>query len=239
MFAKIDDAIRLSKKRPQFIGFLDEAEVFKASSYLKSKNAGYVFWGGHNEAERKILAFYPDYIVPEKLDYPISAISFLYRKGEELNHRNFLGSFMSLGLTRSSIGDILIEDGRCVAFIKREHEALFLQDLSKIGRVGVKVSAGFELPLPVAHNFENLKGVVASVRLDCIVAFLMRTSREKACEAVRQGLVSVNHNEVSSVSDKLKTGDIISIRKKGRFVLDDCGPLTSKGRLVINARKYI
>ena len=68
---------------------------------------------------------------------------------------------------------------------------------------------------------------------------LTEAGREKAAQMVHAGLVSVNHREADSVSHRVNEGDIISIRRYGRFIVDMLGPVTKKGRLSVKCRKYI
>ena len=44
---------------------------------------------------------------------------------------------MSLGIERDSVGDILVEDGRCVVFVKNELKNYITSQIFKIGNVGV------------------------------------------------------------------------------------------------------
>ena len=76
-----------------------------------------------------------------------------------------------------------------------------------------------------------------SARVEELLARM--TLEEKAAQMVSGGHVSINHREVTSVSAKVEEGDIISIRRCGRFVVDSLGPRTKKGRLSIKCRKYI
>lgn len=245
LLAKLRDGISLSQKRPFFLGFLDEAEAASCETFLKkSRETNWLFWGGYEEAERRILGLFPDYLDSQAEDFPraelfpLVPLTFLFRESDFLSHRDFLGSFMALGIERDVIGDILVGQGRCIAFIRREMEAYFLQNLRKIGRVGVRMVSGMEGELPYQREFETLPGVVASPRLDCLVAFLCRTSREKAAGLITAGMVMRNHKEVLSVSEQLKEGDSLSVRKHGKFIIDRLGPLTGKGRLSVQCRKY-
>ena len=145
---------------------------------------------------------------------------------------------MQLGIERSVVGDILVGEGRTVAFIHQEMERYFLDNLRKIGRMGVKIAVGCEEPLPSIREYKDISGVVASDRLDCIAALLCRTSREKAARLITSGAVMVDHQEVLSVDRRLEEGDVISVRGHGKFVLDSFGPLTGKGRLTVKCRKY-
>lgn len=236
---KLKDGIALSQKRPWFLGFLSEEEAAVCIDFLKwEKELQYSFFGGHPEAERRILGLFPDFLAPEETHFPLTALTFTYRDEATLSHRDFLGSFMALGIERSTVGDILPGQGVCIAFVRSELADFFLQNLQKIGREGVKIAKGIYAPLPNAHEFETFSGVIASDRLDCMVAFLCRTGRSKAAELISMGLVSRNHRETLSVSEKLREGDTLSIRKYGKFIIDRFGPLTAKGRLTVQCRKY-
>lgn len=236
--AKLRDGIKLANKRPYFIGFLDEAEATFCEDFLRKERCDYLFWGGFDDAERCVLGIFPDYLSPESSLFPLCAITFTFRDEDKLSHRDFLGSFMGLGVERSVIGDILVENGRCVAFVRSEMQEYFLQNIRKIGRTGVKISLGAQPPLPSNHEFEDISGVIASQRIDCLVALLCRTGREKAASLITSGSVMLNHREILSVSEHVNEGDKLSVRKYGKFVIDRLGPLTSKGRLSVKCRKF-
>lgn len=197
-----------------------------------------MLWGGYEEAQRKVAGVFPEYLDPSPDQFPIAPLTFFYRQEDSLTHRDFLGAFMGLGLERSVVGDILLEQGRCVAFVKLEMADYFLQNIRKVGKAGVRGEAGLLGGLPVGFGFLDVSGVVASERLDCLVAFLCRISREKAAAMVGGGLVAVNHRESLSGALRIKEGDLLSVRGKGRFLVDRLGPHTGKGRLSVQCRKY-
>ncbi len=238
--ARIDDALRLARKAPHFIGFLDPGERAEAEDYLRYNNQyEHMFFGGYDEAERSFLGVFPDYLEPMGDYFPIAAITFTYKPQYELSHRDFLGSLMAQGITRSSLGDILIEKGRAVIFIKEELQEYIMTNISKIGKVGVTPLSGFEGELPVSHHFQEISGVIASMRLDCVVAFLAGASRDKAATLISSGLVTANYREATSNSAPVNEGTVISIRGKGKFIVDVIGPQTKKGRTIVKCRKYI
>lgn len=238
--AKVADCVRLGEKRPAFLGFLDLSERAAAEDYLRHCRAeNYRFFGGWADAERVLLGVFPDYLEPDESLFPLVGLTVQYRKQDTLSHRDFLGSFLAQGVVRASVGDILVEAGRAVLFVKTELAPHFLSQIEKIGRVGVRITEGFSEPLPIAHSFQPIDGVIASERLDCLVALLTSSGREKAAQMITGGLVSVNHRETLSVSARIAQGDTISIRRCGRFIVDSLGPKTKKGRLSIKCRKYI
>lgn len=239
LLRKLEDGIALSQKRPWFLGFLSEEELAECEDALKWRaDVRYLAYGGYEQAQRKLLGLFPEYADPDPAEFPLTPITFTYRTADTLTHRDFLGSFMALGVERSVIGDIVPGSGSCTAFLRSEMVDYFTQNLHKIGRVGVKITVGLEQELTVTQEFETLTGVVASERLDCIVAFLCHTGRTKAAELITAGMVAKNHREVLSVSERLSEGDTLSVRKYGKFLIDRLGPKTAKGRLAIACRKY-
>lgn len=240
--AKLCDAVRLAQSgsQPRFVGFLDERQALAAQktiNHILFKN--YMLYGGYDGSERVVFGAFPDFIAPDAAKFPISAVTASYRACDRLTHRDFLGALLANGIQRETLGDILVEEGRCVIFARSEISEFILSQTQKIGRVGVRLVKGAMQPLPSGRNFEDFSAVVASARLDCIVAAAIGTSREKSSEIIRAGLVMLNHEVNTSVSAVVAPDSKLSIRGKGRFVLDRLGPMTKKGRLSIAGRKYI
>ena len=72
----------------------------------------YQMSGGYDYAERQMVAFIPDALFYE-WDYPVQCIRICpaYPKfAEKLSHRDVLGALMSLGIERSKIGDLIVND---------------------------------------------------------------------------------------------------------------------------------
>lgn len=240
--AKLRDAVRLAQSggRPRFVGFLDERQsVFAQKLMLNICFKNYMLWGGHGDSERVVFGAFPDFLTPEDAAFPVTALTAAFRRCDTLTHRDFLGALLANGIQRETLGDILVGEGYCILFVRSEISDFILSQTEKIGRVGVTLTVGISEPLPEGGKFEDFSAVVASARLDCIVAVAVSTSREKSSELIRAGLVMLNHEVNTSVSASVAEGNKLSIRGKGRFVLDRLGPVTKKGRLSIAGRKYI
>ncbi|CAB1248657.1 MAG: YlmH/Sll1252 family protein [Oscillospiraceae bacterium] len=242
LLAKIKDAVALSQQRgyAHFVGFLDERAAAVSRQYMEStyfKN--YMLWGGFAEAERVVFGAFPDFLEPSPEAFPISAVTASFRQCDSLSHRDFLGAFLGAGLKRKSIGDILVEQGRAIVFCREELKPFLLSQIVKVGRVGVKLSEGAKKPLPHAHTYQELNGVVASARLDCLTAAMVGMSREKAATMIAEGGVEVNHFVQISSSKELQEGDLLSIHGKGRYQITRLGPVTKKGRLSFAGKKYV
>lgn len=245
-FAKLADMVNRCERDGYsvFSSFLDERQCAEADMWCRRNTGGlnYTFHGGFPVANRKMLAVYPDYCGEYIRDeFPIKCLTFTYRKEDKLNHRDFLGSFMGLMLKRETIGDIVVAEGITQAAVMEVAAKDIVSSLSKIGRTGVKISdkRDFELSISELQQFREISGTVASLRLDCVTALAANVSREKASAFIKADRVDVNHFTVTSVSQELKEGDILSIRGYGRFILSAVNGLTRKNRIHIILKKYI
>lgn len=226
---------------PRVLGFLDERQQeIVRSCAAAARWERYAFYGGCPDAERAFVGIFPDYMDPaDQSVYPIVSVTFTFRPQDTLTHRDFLGTFMSLQIKRETVGDILVEEGRCVAFFHQAVLPLLKDEVKNVGGTAVRLSLEPPQTLPSRFQLEPLAGVVSSLRLDCVVALLTGKSRELAAQLIHAGKVTVNHAEALSVSDKVEEGDRISVRGFGRFRLDAPGETTRKGRIHIRYQKYV
>ena len=239
--SRINDAIRIcdTSATPKFVGFLRPEEVAEITTACRLQGCKYSFFGGYADAERVYFGAFPDWCDGGEEYFPISALTFTFRESEQLSHRNFLGTFMSLGITRETVGDILIEKGRAVAFFSSDIVGFVKNQITKISGAGVTVSEGFALPLPGMTGFSEFTDTVASARLDCVVASLICGSRSRACELIEQKLVLVNSVCCDRPVKTVKSGDTVTVRSKGKFIIDSIDGKTKKDRLILKAKKYI
>ena len=239
LLARLDDALRHCEHtgRPSFLGFLSEKEASVSREYLSHASDNYEFFGGYDGALRTVLGLIPAGMT--NLAFPIVSLTFSFRKQDKLSHRDFLGAIMGLGLARETIGDILVEEGRAVVFVEPSAAKYILSEINKVGRVGVKVEEGASYPLPEISELKEFTVTVASVRLDCVVASLCSVSRKDAAELIEKEFVSVNSFVCEKITGKVKNGDTISVRKKGRFVIKSVDGVSKKGRTVMIFDKYI
>ena len=146
--SQLDDGVYLCQQRqkPYFFPFLSERKQAVAKRYLDSSGfLTYRFYGGYEDSERKVLGLY---FYDEIEDFPVTALEITFRKADKLTHRDFLGALMSLGIERDTVGDILVEDGRCVVFVKSEISSYITSQLFKIGSAGVKIKEADPDTLP-------------------------------------------------------------------------------------------
>lgn len=231
---KAYDAITLSEQRnfPRFLGFLNEHE----SLYLRQNlphHADVLFYGGYAEATRLMLG-----ACAVEDDFPITALEFTYKPEYELRHRDFLGSLMALGIRRDTLGDILTDKGRTVIFVRDDIAPYILDNVEKIGKVGVNIGYADTADLPVPDDFDDKVFTLSSLRLDTFVATAANLSRDKAAQLIKNQMVMVNHVIEDGVSSRLQEGMTVTIRKYGKFVLTAMLGASRKGKLRIAVRHY-
>ena len=121
-----------------------EREVPVSTSFLTPREQALVrqllphtqFWGGVEEADRKVAYYLPDYMTKE--DYfqgdVISCIRGTFYEADSLSHRDVLGALMGAGIRRDAIGDIIIRDRSCEFFLLWELTNYLLDNLTSAGR---------------------------------------------------------------------------------------------------------
>jgi len=247
-YARIDDLrARADRGEIAVSGFMNESESAEAERYLRSYGEKrMLLYGGYPAAERRRLFIFPDWQEPssEAADEFIVPLLISGSGYVKLDHRAFLGSLIALGLTRSVIGDIVVDNGSGAVVFFEEKIARYLLSspdaLSRVGRDKVKV-ARYKLPYGFGReqSFVGINETVSSLRLDCVVSALVSVSREKAKAMVTEGLVQVDHAETRSPDLTVSEGCVISVRGSGKYKIDSIGGRTKKDRIRLLALKYI
>ncbi len=237
--ARINDLYYLCLKtsKPQFTGFMGIDKQAQAEKILKNLGADYTLFGGHENAERRILAVTPFEI--NESAFPLCAVTFTYKSEYKLTHRDFLGALMSVGLERRTVGDILVGSGKTVVFLKREIADFVKLQIGKVGSVGVQINDGFTYPLPEFGELKSFRGTVASNRLDGVLSLFTGASRAASEKLILDGLVTLGGSQIKKPTASVKSGDVLSVKGKGRFIIDNIGGLSKKGRITVNYSKYV
>ena len=200
-----------------------------------------IAWGGYPQAERQRLAIARAEVPLEPEYVPLAALeiegNFLF---DTANHRDFLGSMLATGIVRDKTGDLIVLGERGAQAIVVPEIADFLQaNLVQVRSVAVKVHPIELNQLRVREpRKKELVTVEASMRLDAIASAGFGMSRSKMADAIRGGDVRVNWKEVSSSSHLVKTGDLISIRSKGRLEVGDV-TITKKQRYRVQLTRFV
>ena len=198
--------------------------------------------GGYEGAERCRALIAPDYRDLEEEDMGLSVLHIYSgeQKFLELDHGDYMGAILNIGLKRSKIGDIHALEEGCHTVIAQEIAPFVHLNLSQVHRVHVQTEL---LPLDMLRTstpeLETMDLTVASLRLDGIASDVYRLSRSKILIPIRVGRCKVNWKVVEDPSTPLKQGDIISLQGFGRFKVLEAGDLTKKGRYRVKVGKFV
>lgn len=238
--ARIGDMMKISRKRGSvYSSFLNERQCALAEKFLRERHSeNYRFFGGYESAQRRILCVYDNYFRPDDGDFPLSAVTFNYRKSYSLSHRDLLGAVMSLKLNRDAIGDIIIGEGISQVLVLDSVRNIVAGEIRKIGSVGVKVDDDCEILLSAEQNFREITGTVSSLRFDSVLSMALNLSRGKTVQIISSGSAEVNFFPVSDKTYKVKQGDVFSVRGFGKYRLEEISGVTKKGRIHITVLKY-
>lgn len=201
----------------------------------------YKVFGGYDFSERQMVAFLPDALCYEYF-YPISVlkISPLQKKfAESLSHRDYLGAILNLGIERSKIGDILVQDNSAILFIHQSLETFVQEELRRIKHTSVMAEPENFAEISYKPKTEEKKGTVSSLRLDSLIALAFSSSRTKLVSYIENGKVFVNGKLITSNGYQIKEEDIISVRGLGRFQFKETLSQTKKGRYFVTIDMYI
>lgn len=250
LLANVLDKLEFSKQRNklEWTDFLNLSEQELIDKLLKRiKHTNYYFFGGNEETERKVLILYPEKITEELARKNHSKIMSIIKiilpieLEEKIDHRGYLGAIMKLGIERKKIGDISVKSRGAEIIIKNEIKDFLIQNLGELTRFSSSEIQSEEINRlqPIEKNMVEYTEIVASLRLDNIVASLARTSRGKAVTYLEQERVLLNFKVETKASKQVKEGDIITIRGKGRFEFKEISGNTKKGRYIIKLEKFI
>ncbi|WP_391120854.1 RNA-binding protein [Psychrobacillus sp. L3] len=205
---------------PKLTDFLDPRQQFIVDTLRRQYGDIEVAAnGGLDEVERKRVLLYPSYYVPSDADFTMTVVEVQYpKKFVTLQHKDVLGSMMSLGIDRSKFGDIRVEDAAIQFVVATEVLDYVRANYTAIGKVKVHIEV-VENRLNYFAQREEWTSeslTVSSLRLDTVISAVFNISRQKSSTIIQSGKVKVNWTEKDQMSMELQELDLISIRGLGR-----------------------
>ena len=227
----------------QFTDFLGlgEQSIFES---LKKELYGisYERFGGAAGAERIIIRFGDEAELGYSEPFPISCIKIApkcEKFAEKLTHRDFLGAVLNLGIERSKLGDIVIVDNAAYLFAKNEIASFLTDSLVRVRHTDVVLRIVDAPPASELYKTERQKIQISSERLDAIISKLFHISREASSLLFTRGAVFINGRICQSQSERVKEGEIISVRGYGKFIYRGVESESRKGKLNCTADVYV
>jgi RNA-binding protein YlmH len=222
--------------------FLDPRQAFILNTLVKREpDVHFRLDGGYTEAERKRAFIAPDYRPLDGEDMGIRVLSVSSGDGKflTLEHGDYMGAILGLGMKRDKVGDIHVLDGGCHCLVSEDAADYLHLNLSQVHRVHVQTEL---LPLDRLEvsrvQLDELQLSVASMRLDGIVSDVFRLSRAKVLIPIQAGKCRVNWKPEADPGKQLKEGDLITLQGFGRFKVLAVEGTTKTGRMRVKIGKY-
>lgn len=250
VIAKLEDKIRFCKTKnkivnTEFLNLYQKQIIQNKLNELKIKN--YIFNGGFEDAESKILILYPEKLSKEIIKNNISNIikAIRIRLPNELKgkyqHRDYLSSLMKLGLVRERIGDIIVyEEEAYILTLKENVEYIknSLKEFTKFKKANIEIINLGEIKSK-KPEMQDINIHVNSMRLDSIVSEIAKISRSKAEELITSEKVSINCKYEYKTSKQVNIGDLLIIRGSGKYIVNEIKENLKTNRLLVNLKKYV
>ncbi|MCM3587111.1 RNA-binding protein [Mesobacillus maritimus] len=203
---------------PKLTDFLDPREQQIVQTIIGNKDVKCSFFGGFEGAERQRALLYPDYFEVSEEEFQLCLFDLNYaKKFVSIEHRQVLGSLMSLGLKRGKFGDIVINSHQVQFYAASEISDYVRLQLDSVGKAGISLK---EIPLNQAIqpevNWRELTTTASSLRLDTLMSALYNISRQKSQTYIQHGVVKVNWTTIENPAFECGEGDILSVRGLGR-----------------------
>jgi len=232
-----------SQNRYTFSTFLtvdEQSLIDRNASELRF--AGYELFGGNECCERQIIRFGNPTALGYEEEFPIAILCIeplMDKYAEELNHRDYLGALMNLGINRNVIGDIIVKGKKAYVFCLDNICDVIISEISRIRHTSVKIVRLYGEVPELERKLEDMEVLVSSPRLDAIAATLCNLSRSKVLELFRSKKILLNNRVCENNSVILKPGNSFSIRGCGKYIYAGEGGKTKKDRVYVKLRKYV
>jgi len=189
--------------------------------------------GGHEYFTRAIVIFGSEEMFGYKGEIPLVCvrISPVFDKfAELLTHRDYLGALMHLGIERHQIGDILVDKKIAYVFCFEHIAEVLEKELVKVRHTQVQVTKILSEEVKFTQKFQKKEGFVSSMRLDSVISLAFGLSRKNSALLLKGQKVFVNGKLLIGGDHKVETGDAVSVRGYGKFLVGTLGKQSKKGR---------
>lgn len=186
----------------------------------------------HAESQRAFIA--PSFYEIELSDFELALLEIKYPvKFTELHHATILGSFMSAGIERAVIGDILSHQDQWQIVVDAKMVTYIQQTVEKIGRVRITLMEQSLDYIPVTDHddWDEVFLLLSSLRIDTAVSAAFDISRRMAKSLVEQEQVRINWATMLKPDHVIAVGDMVSVRHYGRLQLVMIDGLTKKDKI--------
>ncbi len=157
-----------------------------------------------------------------------------------IKHSYILKELFVLGLKEDTFGDIVVKDNIAYIYLLEE-----LYDYVKYNFSLNKISIDTieSINLDYLNNYEpeyeEIKLIVPSLRIDNVVSSITNDSRKSIIERFKNKDVILNYEIVTKYTTTLQERDVFSIRRFGKYKFIKIFKNTKKGSYIIIVTKYL
>lgn len=204
-----------------FTDFLGIAEQSVFHEFLQEYGrTAHTMWGGHSMCERQMVRFGSLEELLYEHPFPIVCIKIrpLVKKfADDLTHRDFLGALMNLGIERSTLGDIFVQDKEAYLYAQETMAGFIIDQLDKVRHTSVRCELAQEEPKLFKQEPQREEYLVSSERIDGVLSKIYKLSRSQSQQLFRAKKVYVAGRLCENNSYMLKEDDAVTVRGYGRF----------------------
>ncbi|MFS0751922.1 RNA-binding protein [Oceanobacillus sp. 1P07AA] len=192
-------------------------------------------FGGGNNSERRRMLLAPKYEDLSEDMFQVELLEANFQpKFVTIEHPDVMGAFLSQGMKRKKLGDIIIADGKIQIMAASEISTFVQMNLTSIRKSSVYFEQrDLQLLIKKHESWIEQERTVSSLRLDTVVKEIYPISRKEATTFIQKGLVKVNYKVVDDNKFQLQEKDMISIRGHGRSKLTSIRGKSKKDKVKI------
>ena len=197
-------------------------------------------FGFFEDSERRMVLLKSRSYGEYSRTFPIKVLKIRNKsKFNELEHRHFLGTIMSLGIKREKLGDIVVDQGTAYVPVFEELAEYIKDSIEKVAKtpVSIEVLEYQKCDSPKRH-FSEETVLVSSLRLDALVSSLCSVSRNEAVKLIDGSRVSLNYFVETGKNSKISEGDTVSVRKYGKYLFEKIEGTSKKGKYRLLIKKF-
>ncbi len=222
--------------------FLTLKEQNTLSKLAITYNVEITFFGGYENSERNraFLCTRDNKYEVKNSFFKMEILKINYRKKFlNLEHKHVLGNLLNNGINKNHLGDIVFtEDNNIYICVTQSIANYILSEVRTFNNVPISFDIVEKIEETLKENAKEMRILTSSMRLDTLVSSLIKESRNKVTDIINQNLVTVNWETMNKHSHICKIGDVISIRKKGRFIVEKYIGESKKGKLLIEIKYF-
>ena len=145
---------------------------------------------------------------------------------------------MNLGIDRSTIGDIFLQENEGYVYCLESISDYIVESLDRVKHTHIKCEKIKDSLKFIKDEGKTLEITVTSDRIDVVISGVYHVSRSESLSYFEKAIVYVNGRLCTSNAKNLKKGDVVNVRGKGKFLYEGTQHITKKDKCRISVQVY-